>query len=278
MPVPIIILIIFLSLLLLYLIIEVLEHLTAFKYETIENNKGLGEDVRVVLLSDLHNNKKLDEKKIFEKVREFDPECILIPGDLVEDRKDKSDNAVAFVAELSKTAPVFISIGNHEEYLKERDEKAYKETMEELSKYATVLSNATAETEHLNLVGLTVPTWFYWTRMTPKKRNLPVIPPVISNKFEILLAHNPEYVDMYERYSPDLVLSGHMHGGIVRLPFLGALVAPGLSFFPRLTSGLHTENGTRIFVTRGLGSHRLYARFLNKTEINFLTLKGCKKE
>ena len=85
--------------------------------------------------------------------------------------------------------------------------------------------------------------------------------------YSVLLAHRPELIETYAAYGADLVLSGHAHGGQVRLPFIGALYAPGQGFLPEYDSGLYTVGETDMIVSRGLGNSLIPLRVNNRPEL-----------
>ncbi|MBO6015062.1 MAG: hypothetical protein J6P60_00545, partial [Lachnospiraceae bacterium] len=91
--------------------------------------------------------------------------------------------------------------------------------------------------------------------------------------FTILLAHNPDYMDAYAGYGAELVLSGHVHGGVVRLPLLGGVISPALRLFPKYDGGLFVKDETSMILSRGLGSHTIPIRFLNPGELIVISLK-----
>ena len=97
---------------------------------------------------------------------------------------------------------------------------------------------------------------------------------VDREKYSILLAHNPEHFKEYAAWGCDLILSGHIHGGIIRLPYLGGVISPGIKLFPKYDSGLFTSGKTTMLVSRGIGSHTIPVRINNKAEIVCLTIKG----
>jgi len=87
------------------------------------------------------------------------------------------------------------------------------------------------------------------------------------------MAHHPEYAQLYEVYHADLIVSGHLHGGLLRLPWIGGVLSPRLRL-PDCDAGLlELQNNSKLFVSRGLGSHTIPLRFFNRVEVNFLTLK-----
>ena len=83
----------------------------------------------------------------------------------------------------------------------------------------------------------------------------------------VLLAHNPVYFDTYAAWGADLTLSGHLHGGIVRLPLLGGVISPQMKLFPDYTRGCHTKENHRMIVGAGLGSHTIPIRINNPPEL-----------
>ena len=90
--------------------------------------------------------------------------------------------------------------------------------------------------------------------------------------FKILLAHRPKMFPLYSEYGFDLVLSGHAHGGQVRLPFADGLIAPNQGFFPEYTSGEYKRGNCTMIVSRGLGNSIIPQRLFNHPEIVVLTL------
>lgn len=85
--------------------------------------------------------------------------------------------------------------------------------------------------------------------------------------FHILIAHNPIYFEEYVNWGADLTLSGHVHGGLVRLPFLGGLISPSVKLFPKYDAGKFTKDGKTMIISRGLGTHSNMPRFLNPPEL-----------
>jgi predicted MPP superfamily phosphohydrolase len=92
--------------------------------------------------------------------------------------------------------------------------------------------------------------------------------------FQILLCHRPELFEIYARENIDLIFSGHAHGGQVRIPFVGAIVAPDQGFFPKYSSGAYTQNQSTMIVSRGLGNSIIPIRIFNRPEIVVVTLRS----
>ena len=88
-----------------------------------------------------------------------------------------------------------------------------------------------------------------------------------TSYYNILLAHNPTYFEDYAKMNPDLVLSGHLHGGLIRLPFLGGVIAPSLQLFPKYDGGRFEYEGSTMILSRGLGIHSIGLRMWNPAEL-----------
>jgi len=93
-------------------------------------------------------------------------------------------------------------------------------------------------------------------------------------EYNILLAHNPVYFDAYARWGADLTLSGHLHGGIIRLPLIGGLITPQARLFPKYDAGRFSIGDREMIVSRGLGTHTVNIRFYNPAELSVVRLKG----
>lgn len=250
---------------------------TAVECQTLPQETTL----RVCLISDLHNNRK-NLKKVTERIRQFGPEMILLAGDLVDKRKAENLRAEEFLMALAKLqVPVFYSTGNHELSLSEKYPEAWKQYLKKLPEGVCFLDNESVllkDGRSVCVSGLSLPREFYKKgKLYNRPEKLPDIS-VPKNKFHILLAHHPEYVNLYEKYGADFIVSGHLHGGLLRLPFIGGMVSPRLRL-PDCDAGLlPLTGGSQLFVSRGLGSHTIPLRFFNRVEVNFLLLKGTENQ
>ena len=98
-------------------------------------------------------------------------------------------------------------------------------------------------------------------------------------EFTILLAHNPDYFPEYAAWGADLVLSGHVHGGVVRIPFWGkGVVSPAVKFFPKYDGGLFEEGKSHMILSRGLGAHTIPFRLFNPGDLIFLQFEKGKEK
>lgn len=94
--------------------------------------------------------------------------------------------------------------------------------------------------------------------------------------FQLLIAHNPVYFDAYAKWGADLVVSGHVHGGIMRLPALGGVLSPALTLFPKYDGGMFKEDNSTMILSRGLSSHTPPVRIFNPGELIVIDLKPGK--
>ena len=96
-----------------------------------------------------------------------------------------------------------------------------------------------------------------------------------KDEYNILLAHTPFYFEQYSNWGADLVLSGHVHGGIIRIPLLGGLLSPNRRFFPKFDLGKYENNNSIMIVNKGLGKSKVFFRVNCRPEVVRIKLK-CK--
>lgn len=238
--------------------------------------------LRILLLSDLHCNPLIcNNKKVLQRLKEEHPDVILLAGDMISKYGKKANDRVpAFLKKLTEIAPVVYGMGNHEEVLRtDFPEKftAYREQVEDMGIFFP--DNKTVslvlQGKNINFAGLTLKHAYYYKW---KRRALPaeaVEELVIENpENTILLAHFPDHFPEYKDLAP-LVVSGHNHGGIIRLPFVGGFISPQL-YVPKYTRGCYTKGGSTMVVSAGIGSHSLPARLFNRVEYCVITTKTRK--
>ena len=244
----------------------------------------LTESCRFVMISDLHGKVYgRDNEKVIADIRKAKPDFIVIVGDLITSKpKAGIEAGVRLVNELSKDYRVYYALGNHETKLKEKREQfgeRYEELMEAIKHpNVTVLEDAFCELRELNvrITGLELERT-YFARL--KKKELPQdylrkhVGVAKEDMCNILLAHNPDYFEEYAEWGADLVLSGHVHGGIMRLPVLGGVISPSLVLFPRYDGGVFGMKETTMLLVRGMGAHTIPLRFFNPAELYVVSLE-----
>lgn len=227
---------------------------------------------RIVQLSDIHAAEfGSGNLKLLDAVISAQANIIVITGDLI-DCADDIQIVEPLIKRLTAIAPVYYVTGNHE-----WASGAVHELFNMLKQHGvTVLRN---DSVHLNvgdesiiLAGVDDPNG-------PKDMKNPraLISEIHSregNPFIVLLAHRNNYFDKFSNLGVELVLCGHAHGGVVRLPFLGGLVGPSLEWFPEYASGVYTKNGSKMLVSRGIGNRTGMPRFLNNPQVLVAVLRS----
>ena len=228
---------------------------------------------RIAVLSDLHGAEYgQDNAALLERVAEAKPDIIAVTGDFIdEDTKDPQAYAAALAPKLQAIAPVYYVTGNHEWAAGNVPE--LKKTLSAAG--WTVLSNQYVPLERngdsVMLAGIDDPNG-YADQKTPETLTAELYAEH-GDPFWILLAHrNDHFVRQYSLLGADLTLSGHGHGGIIRLPFTDGLLGTQHNFFPTHTAGLYEENGAALFVSRGLGNVGITFRVFNRPQVAVLTL------
>ena len=235
------------------------------------------EGYKIAHLSDIHNTKNLRlRKQIIQKLKEEKPRMIAITGDLVDSRKTDIHESLVFIDEIQGIAPIYYVAGNHEHRLADLDELLQglrDRGVIILDSQALLITDSKTQAS-LQIMGVFDP-WFLNSQLIDEGER--VKEAVVSTGwnpeiFTIFLSHRPELLSDYAEIGSELVLSGHAHGGQIRLPFIGALVAPGQGFFPKLTQGLHQEKNTRLVISRGIGNSILPYRINNQPELVIIHL------
>ena len=228
---------------------------------------------RIAVLSDLHGAEfGENNQELFAAVAQESPDYIVYLGDLEDHyRGPAASYAETVAAGLTAIAPTYYVTGNHEWGI--GDVPALKETL--TAHGVTVLSNQFTTLDRngdiIVLAGIDDPNG-YADQKTPEALAAEIYA-AYGDPFWVLLAHrNDHFASRYSLLGADLVLSGHGHGGIIRLPFTDGLLSTDRTFFPSYTAGLYEENGSCVFVTRGLGNSGPTFRLFNRPEVAVVTL------
>jgi len=232
---------------------------------------------KIVHISDFHNTKseKLTNSLI-KGVQKLNPNVIVITGDTIDSRRTRIDIAFNFVNQLVKIADVYYIPGNHESRIKEYE--ALKKSL--LSIGVNILENDTVilkeNGDSINLLGIKDPAFYYEYLVEDKEIVKKELEELEYNKdvYTILLSHRPEVFDTYVEQDIDLVFTGHAHGGQIRLPLIGGLIAPVQGFLPKFTEGIHKKNNTTMLISRGIGNSLFPFRINNRPELLIVELKN----
>lgn len=269
-----------------------LHHFRVTHY-TIESQKfkGFSRDLNLIFLSDLHNRVYGEKNEpLLQAIRNEKPDLILIGGDMLVGKEDASyDIALDFTSQLPVIAPVLYATGNHEQRMREKPEiyqAAYADYRQQLKDRGVLfLENGSCRIEAgtvlLEISGVELPSASY-----KKLKKLPIQASDIAeylhkdsvsvtedSVYRILLAHNPAYMNAYKGWGADLILSGHLHGGVMRLPGIGGVITPQAFLFPKYSGEMTKEGEQTIIVSRGLGTHTINIRLFNQPEVVSICLK-----
>jgi len=234
-------------------------------------------DYTILQIADLHGKSFGSRQKVLlKKVNKLQPDVILMTGDLIDSRRNGEEEALLLMKQLTPGYPVYFVTGNHEVRLN----LTILPKLERLG--VTVLRNTSVPLERdgqfIELLGIDDPTTTRWSEGLQEpdgiRKSLDQAQSTAEPRaFQLLMAHRPEYLPLYAERKVDLVLSGHAHGGQIRLPFTDGMYAPGQGFFPDLTAGQHTMENTRLIISRGLGNSLFPFRIFNHPELIVVTLR-----
>ena len=232
---------------------------------------------KIAQVSDLHNTEIGDNnEKLIEMLKDAEPDIIAITGDMIDSRNTNVSIALQFAEEAVQIAPCYYITGNHEARVPER--KELKDGLSELG--VIILEDERTELEvageKITLIGVDDPSfktdYLFGDSASVMQSKLQSLTSD-EDTYTILLSHRPELFDVYVESGVDLVFSGHAHGGQIRLPFVGGLIAPNQGLFPKYDSGLYTENNTNMIVSQGVGNSILPLRFNNPPEVIVVELQ-----
>ena len=233
---------------------------------------------RIILLSDLHNKSfGVKNDKLLSAVRRLSPDMILIAGDMYTAEKNgDTDTAAELVCALAKDYPVYYGNGNHEQKTNAETEKfgdMYRRFSEKIEKAGVrhlVNEKVYLPAFNMDIYGAEI-GWDYYGKFQHGTMETSYLDRLIGKpdnaRATVLIAHNPKYFEVYARWGAGLVVSGHVHGGLMRLPFLGGVISPALKLFPKYDGGVFHEGKSTLVLGRGLGTHTLPVRIFNPGEV-----------
>lgn len=279
------------------------------EYYTIKSEK-IHIGTRFIFLSDMHGTEfGEDNEELLSEIRSLDPDCILIGGDMItcgkrHEEPPRTSACIHLCQELSEYWPVIYAEGNHEARFRRRFPEDFQIFIEHLEQYSSLeylmdeTETFTKEDELIDerdeflIYGpsleedyfqplrpgfgkkLAMPEGYLEGKLlatddmacdTSDRRNV-----AQKHSFNIMLLHSPLYLKEAEAFGADLVLSGHFHGGTIRLPGLGGLMTPQLQFLVKECSGEFSHERTRMIVNRGLGTHSIKLRLNDRPEISVI--------
>ncbi|MCR5674040.1 MAG: metallophosphoesterase [Lachnospiraceae bacterium] len=282
------------AVILLVILLAVFVYLQSSGYNIVEYSLDSDKDIKpfkFVMLSDLHDTDVTHDKnrRLMESIKSIDPDFVILAGDMITsylNRGRSSDNTSEFLRQLAASFKVYYGLGNHEQrYMEEPDRFPHR--FEDLSEFVQglgieLLSDGYTDRDgNIRIYGLNIPLENYRRGVTPPLKDgkiEEVFGSCDKNKYNILIAHSPDHFDEYAAWGPDLVLSGHLHGGIIAIPGIGGLISPQLKPFPKYDFGKYTKSDTVMIVSRGIGWHSIPIRIFNKAEIVSVTVGTGNKQ
>lgn len=228
---------------------------------------------KIAAVSDLHNHDW--NGKLTEQLRKEAPDIIVVTGDFVDSSHTDFDVAMEFINEAIGIAPIYYVTGNHEAWLDNYDDlskRLHDAGVHMMDDNCELIKKGNSG---INIVGVQDPDFVERATMGGIQGSIveTKLQPLLNKEvYNIVLCHRPELFDNYVALGADLVLTGHAHGGQIRIPFIGGLIAPNQGFFPKYTEGIYHKENTDMIVSRGLGNSVIPVRINNTPELVIVTL------
>lgn len=243
----------------------------------------------LVFLTDVHDKEfGAGNQKLFQAIRHIKPDGILIGGDVMVSRGEGNlDATFRLLNGLVSIAPVYYAFGNHEMRLSVEREmygKQHEHLLSEAQKLGvTMLINRNLRIgEDLAVAGINLHSIFYQKLFLKKPVPMPSkyltrrLGRAEKERMQILLMHSPLYFHAAREWGADLTLSGHFHGGTIRIPGLGGLMTPQYQFLLPWCAGSFLQEGKWMAVGRGLGTHSINIRLNDRPQVLVVRLMPAK--
>lgn len=239
---------------------------------------------RIAHLSDLHNYPwGPGHRRVFQAVQRFDPHIVVMTGDMFDTRRSRNLDTLRLCKELARIYPVYFISGNHEQIM---EQELRRSLYHKIHRWGVEILDNRCSSIYCNqasirIGGLTIPLLYYKDpKRKPYRRDAwfssekitAILGEKHSKDFFLLLTHNPLYFPSCRDWGADLTLAGHIHGGIIDLPYFGPLLSPDVSLFPNYAAGHFAEQGHHLLVSRGL-ANTFALRVCNPMEVLWITLK-----
>ena len=238
---------------------------------------------KILQISDLHSAEFGDNNsRLIRKIDNENPDIIVMTGDMVSTSDTSYDVFYSLASNLASRYPTYYIVGNHEQNLKDEKKDGMIEYLSSINIRVLDNEKVTIENgnEKINLYGM----WFnlrYYKDLNNEETKdynfdldsmVEILGEANKDEYNIVLTHNPVYADTYSQWGADLVLSGHLHGGMVYVPFVGGLFSPEKEWFPKYYGGRYSIDNMDLIVNKGLGNGQMGFRVFNTPEISTITL------
>ena len=246
---------------------------------------------RIAVLADLHDCAVgKNNSRLLAALRKEQPDFVALAGDMVVENVKRCSACLSyraareFLMELAKEFPIYYGMGNHESRWKKNVEshsmtfERYRQELEGvgivfLDNLSVVIGSGD---RGIRITGLELPLPYYQKKIRIPKLTSAAIRKLAGEAdqqhYQILLAHSPQFFGAYMDWGADLVLAGHFHGGMIRLPFLGGVISTYCRFFPKYDRGRFVQGEGQMIVSAGLGTHTIPLRINNPPELVILEL------
>lgn len=249
-----------------YIIFFLIYALIENKFLLCTRHEYFGKCVKIAHISDVHKRKfGKNNSRICKKIRRESPDIICITGDIVSRTETDFSSVESMLKELCGISPVYIIFGNHEQTLPLEMKKNFIETVKCTG--AVLLRNESAYIEvngrKLNIYGLEESETVYKNGRSYRNLDKITLSEMerllgrCSEKNSVLLAHNPFFCDVYSQWGAEYTLSGHVHGGVIRI-FGKGILSPERKLFPPFSKGVYSSGRMKLLVSGGLGKLRLF--------------------
>ena len=231
------------------------------------------DNFKIAHISDYHNDPILGLK---EKIQKEAPEIIVMTGDMTHDKNCSFLPAVELLKSLVKIAPCYMISGNHDIWRSDYNE--YVASCRRTGAYFLQNERVAVIKGNQKIYISGMEDVFTKTRM--QKTIIKYLKYFsVTDEYQIMLFHRANALDYIKDFGFDLILSGHMHGGQIRIPYIGGIFSPISSLgegtkmlMPKYFGGCYKSDKSVMIVNRGLGNPMPFPRFFNRPELGIITL------
>jgi predicted MPP superfamily phosphohydrolase len=222
---------------------------------------------KILQVSDCHDSRLNDF--VLDSAGRLEPDIIVITGDLISAETNSFENTYRLVEELVKVNPsIYFVSGNHEWVNKSRNYFLQGLAVRGVKILNNKNKSINIDGNTINLCGVDD---FYTSHGDLDKAS----EGIEKDSFTVLLSHSPNVIEKLDNDDIDIILSGHTHGGQVRLPLIGAIAAPGQGLFPKYSKGMYNvQERTLLYIDSGLGTSIIPVRLFNRSQLSLITVRG----
>ncbi|MDD3838995.1 MAG: metallophosphoesterase [Clostridia bacterium] len=243
---------------------------------------------RIVHISDLHGKYfGVNNKRLANIIKKQNPDMIICSGDMINSQGDDGSAFIDLLDCLAGSCPVYCSLGNHEQMVRYRNVQLYDEFAKRIEQTgACLLDNTEVQVNikgyNIKIYGFTSRLYHYSSSDTIYLEGSALNRGFIRDSLgerdykdtTILLAHDPKWLGAYADWGADIIFSGHIHGGVIRIPFKGGLLSPDITWFPKYDSGIYQLGQSIMHVSRGLGNSIIPFRVFNRPNVGVVILES----